>query len=50
MTKSRDGAAGRLTHDRVSRAEEQVVGLRDADDLTELLNALVVAPLGDGER
>ena len=50
ITKFRDCAAGRLTEEQVSRAVEQVVGLRDADNLTALLDALVVASAGAGER
>ncbi|MCC6175728.1 MAG: MmgE/PrpD family protein [Chloroflexi bacterium] len=50
ITKFRDCAAGRLTEEQVSRAVEQVVGLRDADDLTALRDALVVSPVGAGAR
>jgi len=46
VAKFRDCAAGRLTDDQVSQAVEQVRSLRDADDLTVLLDALIVAPVG----
>jgi len=41
IAKFRDCAAGRLTEDRANRAIDQVVGLRDAENLTTLLESLV---------
>jgi 2-methylcitrate dehydratase PrpD len=42
IAKFRDCAAGRLTEDQANRAIDQVVGLRDAENLTTLVESLVL--------
>jgi 2-methylcitrate dehydratase PrpD len=44
IAKFRDCAAGRLTSGQIQRAIDHVVGLRDAPDLTGLVDSLVMTP------
>jgi 2-methylcitrate dehydratase PrpD len=45
ISKFRDCAAGRLTPEQVQRAVDQVVGLRDAPNLSGLMESLVMQPV-----